>query len=139
MISTNGGHMTILLSEEVSTRSHLLRMLAYDNLLYAPGTAGCVLASRLSEDPDVSVLLVEAGKTNEGHFMSHMPLGFTLMFKTAYDWAYETLYEPKRMFPIISCVNTCTCRPEKALRGRTIYWPRCKILGGSRYAPSTYS
>ncbi|KAK0229740.1 GMC oxidoreductase [Armillaria nabsnona] len=76
------------------------------------GTAGCVLASRLSEDPNVTVCLIEAGKTHKAEFMTSIPLAFSKLFKTGVDWDYETI-------------------PQTALGSRPIYWPRGKILGGT--------
>ncbi|KAJ7821470.1 GMC oxidoreductase [Mycena olivaceomarginata] len=76
------------------------------------GTAGCVLASRLSENPNVSVLLLEAGKTNIGNFLSRIPLAFTQLFPTAVNWKYETV-------------------PQAGLDHKKVSWDRGKILGGS--------
>ncbi|EPQ59074.1 GMC oxidoreductase [Gloeophyllum trabeum ATCC 11539] len=76
------------------------------------GTAGCVLASRLSEDSEVTVLLIEAGKNNQNVLESRMPLAFPKLFFTQYDWNYETV-------------------PQAALNGRRVHWPRGKLLGGT--------
>lgn len=84
----------------------------YDYIVVGGGSAGCVLAARLSEDPGVSVLLLEAGPADRNPWL-HIPSGF---FKTInnprYDWRYET-------------------EPEPALNGRRIAWPRGRVLGGS--------
>lgn len=84
----------------------------YDYIVAGGGSAGCVLAARLSEDPRLSVLLVEAGPADRNPWL-HIPSGF---FKTInnprYDWRYET-------------------EPEPALNGRRIAWPRGRVLGGS--------
>jgi choline dehydrogenase len=84
----------------------------YDYIVVGGGSAGCVLAARLSEDPRLSVLLVEAGPADRNPWL-HVPSGF---FKTInnprYDWRYET-------------------EPEPALNGRRIAWPRGRVLGGS--------
>ncbi|KAI9058827.1 GMC oxidoreductase [Trametes sanguinea] len=85
---------------------------SYDYVIVGGGTAGCVLASRLSEDPNTTVLLVEAGKSHEESFFSRIPLGFPRLFRTGFDWKYETT-------------------PQKSFGGRSIYWPRGKLLGGT--------
>ncbi|KAF9804979.1 hypothetical protein IEO21_09247 [Rhodonia placenta] len=89
---------------------------AYDYVIVGGGTAGCVLASRLSEDTTVTVLLVEAGKSHEGFFQSRIPLLFTASLGGEYDWDFETT-------------------PQEKLGGRQISWPRGKVLGGSRLLP----
>src|SRR5690348_2919341 len=83
----------------------------YDYILVGAGSAGCVLANRLSADPGVSVLLLEAGRPDDKREI-HIPAAFSKLFKTPYDWAYETEPEPK-------------------LDNRRLYWPRGKMLGGS--------
>ncbi len=83
----------------------------YDYIIIGAGSAGCVLANRLSEDPKVTVLLVEAGGPDEKQEI-HIPAAFPKLFKTAYDWAYET-------------------EPEPHMNHRKLYWPRGKMLGGS--------
>ncbi|KAJ7153575.1 GMC oxidoreductase [Mycena crocata] len=85
---------------------------SYDYVVVGGGTAGCVIASRLSEDRSVNVLLVEAGKSNRGVINSIMPLGFPLLMKSKYDWNYESIGMP-------------------TLGGRTSYWPRGRLLGGT--------
>lgn len=83
----------------------------YDYIIVGAGSAGCALASRLSEDSQTSVLLLEAGgKDNEQKI--HIPAAFSQLFKTSYDWEYYTEEEP-------GMVN------------RKMYWPRGKVLGGS--------
>jgi choline dehydrogenase len=83
----------------------------YDYVIVGAGSAGCVLAARLSEDPDVSVLLLEAGPpdTNEN---LHVPLGYLKLARTEVDWDYATA-------------------PEPNCNGRRISLPRGKVLGGS--------
>lgn len=83
----------------------------YDYIIVGAGSAGCVLANRLTEDPDVRVLLLEAGGPDDRPEI-RMPIAFTKLFKTAYDWAYETQAQPQ-------------------LKNRKIDWPRGKVLGGS--------
>ncbi|KAJ7145563.1 GMC oxidoreductase [Mycena epipterygia] len=85
---------------------------AYDYIICGGGTAGCVLASRLSENPEISVLLIEAGKSNKGNFLSRIPLAFSQLLPTAANWKYETV-------------------PQVGLDGRKVPCDRGKILGGS--------
>ncbi|KZS95254.1 GMC oxidoreductase [Sistotremastrum niveocremeum HHB9708] len=84
----------------------------YDFIIVGAGAAGCVLANRLSEDPAVSVLLVEAGKSHLDELKSKIPMTFPQIFKTPQDWAYETI-------------------PQRNVKDRSFFWPRGKILGGS--------
>jgi choline dehydrogenase len=83
----------------------------YDYVIVGAGSAGCVLANRLSEDPDVKVLLIEAGPpdTNEN---IHVPLGYLQLARTAVDWDFDSAPEPE-------CF------------GRRIPLPRGRVLGGS--------
>ena len=83
----------------------------YDYVIVGAGSAGCVLASRLSENPDARVLLLEAGPPDTADEI-HIPAAVNLLFKTAYDWDYQTV-------------------PQDRAGGRSIYWPRGKVLGGS--------
>src|SRR3954470_20325034 len=86
-------------------------MATYDYVIVGAGSAGCVLAARLTEDPDVSVLLVEAGPA-AAKANIHVPSVFGLLFKTDADWDSSTA-------------------PEEACGGRMMYLPRGKVLGGS--------
>jgi choline dehydrogenase len=83
-----------------------------DYVVVGAGSAGCVMAARLSEDPATRVVLLEAGG-HDRHFWIHVPLGYG---KTITDprvnWCYET-------------------EPEPNLNGRRVFWPRGKVLGGS--------
>ena len=82
----------------------------YDYIIVGAGSAGCVLANRLSEKS--SVLLLEAGP-KDTDFWIHVPLGYGKLFtRTDINWAYES-------------------EPEPALNGRRIFTPRGKVLGGS--------
>jgi choline dehydrogenase len=83
----------------------------YDYVIVGAGSAGCVLANRLSEDPDVQVLLLEAGPpdTNEN---IHVPLGYLQLGRTEVDWDY------------------CSA-PEPECNERRIPLPRGRVLGGS--------
>lgn len=86
-------------------------MAEYDYVIIGAGSAGCVLANRLSADPSVSVLLVEAGASDRTMNV-RIPAAFSKLFKTARDWDYST-------------------EPEPHLDGRSLYIPRGKMLGGS--------
>ena len=83
----------------------------YDYIIVGAGSAGCVLANRLTEDPTTTVLLLEAGGPDEAQAI-HIPLAFSTLFKTPLDWAYETAEQPQ--------LHNCR-----------LYWPRGKVLGGS--------
>ncbi|HET9437378.1 MAG TPA: GMC family oxidoreductase N-terminal domain-containing protein [Gaiellaceae bacterium] len=83
----------------------------HDVVIVGAGTAGCVLASRLSEDPDVSVLLVEAG-ARPRKIELRIPAAFTKLYRTTVDWGDATT-------------------PQAALDGREIVFPRGRMLGGS--------
>ena len=82
-----------------------------DYIVVGAGSAGCVLANRLSEDPSVSVLLVEAGGKDLSPNIK-IPAAFANQFKTKLDWEYNT-------------------EPEPHVDGRELYIPRGKSLGGS--------
>lgn len=84
----------------------------FDYIVVGAGSAGCVLASRLSEDPSVKVLLLEAGPPDTSLWL-HLPIGYgKTMWSTKYNW----------------CLYT---DPDPNMNGRKIYWPRGKTLGGS--------
>ena len=86
--------------------------MSYDYIIVGAGSAGCVLASRLSEDSGRKVLLLEAGP-RDTDFWIHVPLGYGKLFaRTDVNWAYES-------------------EPEAGLNGRRIFTPRGKVLGGS--------
>jgi choline dehydrogenase len=84
---------------------------AHDYIIVGAGSAGCVLAARLTEDPRSRVLLLEAGGADKAKEI-HIPAAFSKLFKTAVDWNYST-------------------EPEPCLHNRRLYWPRGKMLGGS--------
>jgi choline dehydrogenase len=83
---------------------------SYDYVVVGAGSAGCVLANRLTETPDVTVLVLEAGGQDDADEI-HIPAAFSALFKTRWDWNYETT-------------------EQKHLGGRSTYWPRMKALGG---------
>jgi choline dehydrogenase len=85
---------------------------AFDFIVIGAGSAGCVLANRLSADPKNRVLLLEAGGPDR-NFWLHLPIGYyRTIFNTRLGWGYET-------------------EPDPGLNGRKVPWPRGKVLGGS--------
>ncbi|QBF33237.1 GMC family oxidoreductase [Thalassococcus sp. S3] len=83
-----------------------------DYVIVGAGSAGCVLANRLSADPKVKVVLLEAGGKDTNPWI-HIPVGyFKTMHNPKVDWCYRT-------------------EPDPGLNGRSIDWPRGKVLGGS--------
>lgn len=82
-----------------------------DYVIVGAGSAGAVVANRLSADPARSVVLLEAGPPDKDKFI-HIPAGFSKLFRTRHDWDYLT-------------------EPQPELNNRSIYWPRGKMLGGS--------
>jgi choline dehydrogenase len=84
----------------------------FDYVIVGAGSAGCVLANRLSADGKNSVLLLEAGP-KDSHVWIHVPLGYGRLFKEkTVNWMYQT-------------------EPEPGLDGRRVFQPRGKVLGGS--------
>jgi choline dehydrogenase len=83
----------------------------FDYIIVGAGTAGCVLANRLTEDADVSVLLLEAGGKDDYHWI-HVPVGYLYCIgNPRTDWLYKTQAEP-------------------GLNGRALSYPRGRVLGG---------
>ncbi|MEO7055990.1 MAG: GMC family oxidoreductase N-terminal domain-containing protein, partial [Caldimonas sp.] len=86
--------------------------LEFDHVIVGGGSAGCVLAARLSEDPETRVCLLEAGPVDTSVLL-HCPAGLALLAKSGHaNWKFETV-------------------PQAGLGGRTGYQPRGKVLGGS--------
>jgi choline dehydrogenase len=83
----------------------------FDYIIVGAGSAGCVLAHRLTANPRTKVLLIEAGPA-DGKREVHVPLAFSKLFKSPCDWAYSTESEPH-------------------LKNRRLFIPRGKMLGGS--------
>lgn len=82
-----------------------------DYVVVGAGSAGCVVANRLSASSANDVVVLEAGPEDKDKFV-HIPAGFSKLFRGDLDWNYAT-------------------EPQAALAGRSIYWPRGKMLGGS--------
>jgi choline dehydrogenase len=83
----------------------------YDYIIIGAGTAGCVLANRLTQDPGVSVLLIEAGGKDDYAWI-HIPVGYLYCIDNPRtDWRFRT-------------------EPDAGLNGRSLIYPRGKVLGG---------
>jgi choline dehydrogenase-like flavoprotein len=96
-------------TQEHSSEEH--PMTKSDYIIVGAGSAGCALASRLSEEPATRVLLLEAGSPDVREDI-FVPAAWPLLFRTECNWGYTTA-------------------PQPALNGREIYFPRGKTLGGS--------
>src|SRR5918998_1593384 len=84
-----------------------------DVLVLGAGSAGCVIAARLSEDASTQVALIEAGPAAWREPWIRIPAGFARLYASGkYDWRFHT-------------------EPEPGLEGRSIHWPRGKVVGGS--------
>jgi choline dehydrogenase len=84
---------------------------SYDYIIIGTGTAGCVLASRLSEDPNTTVLAIEAGDSDLKQIFSRIPAGVPRLWRTPVDWRFRTAKQTH-------CAD------------RTLEWPRGKMIGG---------
>ncbi len=82
----------------------------FDYIITGAGPAGCVLANRLSEDPNVNVLLLEAGG-GDWNPLFHMPAGFAKMTKGVASWGWHTV-------------------PQKHMNGRVLRYTQAKVIGG---------
>src|SRR5271154_3592255 len=84
----------------------------YDSIIVGAGTAGCLLANRLSRDPAKRVLLLEAGK-RDNYIWIHIPVGYLYCIgNPRTDWCFRTA-------------------PDPGLNGRSLLYPRGRVLGGS--------
>src|SRR5580698_4428073 len=84
---------------------------AYDYIIVGAGSAGSVLANRLSAKPEVKVLLLEAGGSDKSVYV-RMPAGIAKLDTPQFNWQYETA-------------------PQAAMKGRRMLQPRGRTLGGS--------
>ncbi|WP_309666221.1 GMC family oxidoreductase N-terminal domain-containing protein, partial [Tabrizicola sp.] len=84
--------------------------MTYDFIIIGGGSAGCVLAARLSEDPNAKVLLLEAGGRDR-HPFYHLPAGFAKMTKGIGSWGWQTV-------------------PQRHMRGMQIRYTQAKVIGG---------
>ena len=82
----------------------------FDFIIVGGGPAGCVLARRLVETGNVTVLLLEAG-ASDNHPLIHMPAGFTKLTGTSHSWGYTTV-------------------PQKGLQNKAVWYPQGRVLGG---------
>ena len=92
--------------------ANIQKAMVFDYVVVGGGSAGCVLANRLSEERDVTVCLLEAGPPDR-HPLIHMPMGIIWMMRSkTLNWNFYTEGEPE-------------------MGGRRMFWPRGRTLGGS--------
>jgi choline dehydrogenase len=84
--------------------------MTYDTIIIGGGSAGCVLAARISEKPEHKVLLLEAGG-RDNHFLYHWPAGFAKMTKGIGSWGYSTV-------------------PQRHMNNRVLWYTQAKVIGG---------
>ncbi|KAH8058157.1 hypothetical protein JL722_6008 [Aureococcus anophagefferens] len=101
-----------LLSPSPAAVAKKVATTSYDYIIAGGGTAGCVLANRLSEDPSKKVLVLEAGDRGPNSPLVKIPVAILKLFKSAYDWNFAT-------------------KPSEAVADRSLYVCRGKGLGGS--------
>jgi choline dehydrogenase len=94
-----------------------MRRTMYDYIIVGAGSAGCVLANRLTEDPGTRVLLLEAGGSDK-NLLVRAPGLVGQLWRRRFDWTFFT-------------------EPQEHLGGRRMHWPRGKVLGGSSSPSST--
>ncbi|PPQ66925.1 hypothetical protein CVT26_010014 [Gymnopilus dilepis] len=104
------------LAVTIASTSQLKNPLTYDYIIVGGGNAGLVIASRLTEDPSVTVLVLEAGVSDQGVVAAEAPfLGPTLTPNSPFDWNFTVV-------------------PQQGMKGRTFAYPRGHLLGGSSSA-----
>jgi choline dehydrogenase len=105
-------HIIAATGPQKKPRKIMSELRQFDYVIVGAGSAGLVLANRLSADPKLSVCVIEAGKPDKNPFV-HVPLGLAAIVRfKSLDWGYNTV-------------------PQKELNNRCLYWPRGKVLGGS--------
>lgn len=114
MISLHKTNLLGLFHKPILLGSQHKWLAEYDYIIVGSGSAGAVLANRLSEEAEVSVLLLEAGG-NE-NFISDIPIAYQLLQKTKLDWSYHTVPQKEACF---------------GLAGKRSFWPRGRVLGGT--------